>query len=54
MGTRERDAPVGELRVINLARATARFRAFPDDTRIALNGDEPVACVGPILKFLVG
>jgi hypothetical protein len=54
IGTRGRDAPVGELRVINLARAPARFRPLPDDTRIALNGDKPVAYVGPILKLLDG
>jgi len=47
-----RDAPVEELEVINVARAPARFRAFPDDTGIALKGDKPVACVGPILKLL--
>src|SRR5712691_1733198 len=54
MRTRGRDAPVQELNVINVARAPARFRAFPDDTGIALKGDKPVACVGPILKFLDG
>ena len=51
-GTRGRDAPVEELKVINVARAPARFRAFPDDTGIALKGDKPVARVGPILKLL--
>jgi len=51
-GTRGRDAPVEELKVINVAQAPARFRAFPDDTRIALKGDKPFACVGPILKLL--
>src|SRR5258708_25239159 len=35
-----------------VARTPARFRAFPDDTGIALKGDKPVACVGPILKLL--
>ena len=30
------------------------FRAFPDDTRIALEGDKPFARVGPILKLLDG
>ena len=35
-------------------RAPARFRAFPDNTGIALKGDKPVACVGPILKLLDG
>ena len=49
-GTRGRDAPVKELEVINVTCAPARFRAFPDDTGIALNGDKPVARVGPILK----
>ena len=53
-GTRGRDAPVEELKVINFARALARFRAFPDDTGIALEGDKPFACVGPILKLLDG
>jgi hypothetical protein len=48
---RGRDAPVEELEVINVARAPARFRAFPDDSWIALKGDKPFACVGPILKF---
>src|SRR6516162_8986380 len=51
-GTRGRDAPVEELKVINVARVPARFRAFPDDTGIALKGDKPIACVGPILKLL--
>jgi len=51
-GTRGRDAPVEELKVINVARAPSRFRAFPDDTGIALKGDKPVARVGPILKLL--
>src|SRR5712691_10422913 len=54
MRTRGRDAPVQELNVINVARAPARFPAFPDDTGIALKGDKPVACVGPILKLLDG
>jgi hypothetical protein len=31
-----------------------RFRAFPDDTGMALEGDKPVAFVGPILKLLDG
>jgi hypothetical protein len=53
-GTRGRDAPTEELKVINVARAPARFRAFPDDTGIALKGDKPFACVGPILKLLDG
>src|SRR5215469_2540714 len=53
-GTRGRDAPVEELKVINVARASVRFRAFPDDTGIALQGDKPVACIGPILKLLDG
>src|SRR6516165_6813973 len=47
-GTRGRDAPVEELKVINVARAPSRFRAFPDDTGIALKGDKLVARVGPI------
>ena len=53
-GTRGRDAPVEELKVLNFARAPARFRAFPDDTGIALKRDKPVACLGPILKLLDG
>ena len=39
---------------IKVARAPARFRAFPDDAWITLKGDKPVACVGPILKLLDG
>ena len=38
-GRRGRDAPVEELEVINVARTPARFRAFPDDTGITLEGD---------------
>ena len=37
-GTRGRNASVEELKVANVARAPARFRAFPHDTRIALEG----------------
>src|SRR6516164_623834 len=51
-GTRGRDAPVKKLKVINVARAPVRFRAFPDDTGIGLEGDKPGACVGPVLKLL--
>jgi len=54
VGTRARDAPVEEPKVINVARAPTRFRTFPDDTGIAFKGDKPVACVGPILKLLDG
>jgi hypothetical protein len=54
MSTRGGDAPVEGLKVINFAWAPARFRAFPHDTGIALKGDKPVACVGPILKLLDG
>ena len=53
-GARGGDAPVEELKVINVAWAPARFRAFPDDTGIDLNGDKPVARVCPILKLLDG
>src|SRR5215471_16318827 len=53
-GTHGSDAPVEEFEVINVARTPTRFRAFPDDTGIALKGDKPVACVGPILKLLDG
>jgi hypothetical protein len=35
-GTRGRDAAGEKLTVINVARAPARFRAFPDDAGIAL------------------
>ena len=51
---RGRDAPIEEVNVINVARAPARFRASPNDTGIALKGNEPVACVSPILKLLDG
>jgi hypothetical protein len=54
MDTRGRDAPVEELDVINVARSPARFRAFPDDTGVALKGNKPVACVGSVLKLLDG
>ena len=40
--------------MIDVARALARFRTFPDDTGIALEGDKPVARVGPILKLFDG
>ena len=40
--------------MFDLTRALARFRAFPDDVRIALEGDKPFAGVGPILKLLDG
>src|SRR5260370_9046530 len=53
-GPHGRDAPVEELKVIDVARALPRFRAFPDDTRIALEGDKRFARVGPILKLLDG
>src|SRR5580704_4173740 len=43
-----------ELRMIDLTRALARFRAFPDDIRVALEGDKTFAGVGPILKLLDG
>jgi hypothetical protein len=43
-----------ELRRIDLTRALVRFRTFPDDIRIALDGDKPFAGVGPILKLLDG
>ena len=47
-------ATVEELKVINVARTPARFRAVPDDTGITLEGDKPVACIRPILKLLEG
>jgi hypothetical protein len=54
MDTRGRDAPVEELNVINVARAPAQFRAFPDDTGVALKEAKAVACVGRVLKLLDG
>src|ERR1700722_16723957 len=54
LGTCGPNASVEKLRMFDLTRALARFRAFPDDVRIALEGDKPVACVGPILKLLDG
>jgi hypothetical protein len=53
-GTGGWNAPGEELMLIYVARTPARFRAFPDDIGIALKGDKPVACVGPILKLLDG
>jgi|SRR5271166_1718264 len=53
-GTRGRDAPVEELKAIGVARALPRFRALPDDTGIALEGDKGFARVSPILKLLDG
>ena len=47
-------APVEELKVINVKRTPARFRAFPDDTGITFEGNKPVACIRPILKLLDG
>src|SRR5271166_4637356 len=41
-----------ELEDLGVARAAARFRALPDDARIAFQGDQSVAGVGPILKLL--
>ena len=40
--------------MIDVARALPRFRAFPDDTGIAFQGDKRFARVGPILKLLNG
>src|SRR5262249_10351757 len=40
LGTCGPNASVEELRMIDLTRALARFRAFPDDIRIALEGDK--------------
>src|SRR5260370_34870171 len=51
-GPHGRDAPVEDLKVIDGARELPRFRAFPDDTGIALEGDKRFARVGPILKLL--
>src|SRR5208282_161876 len=53
-GTRGGDARAGEVNAIDVARALSRFRAFPDDTGIALEGDKRSARVGPILKLLDG
>ena len=51
--TRGRDAgeDLNVIKVTKVTRAPARFRAFPDDAGVALEGDKPVACVGPILKL---
>jgi hypothetical protein len=38
--------------VIDVARALPRFRALPEDTGIALEGNKRFARVGPILKLL--
>jgi hypothetical protein len=54
LGARGGVAPVEELKVINVARAPTRFRALPDDTRIAFKRDKPVASIGPILKLFDG
>ena len=53
-GMRGRDASIEEFKVVNIAGVPARFRAFPDGTGIALEGDKPVAGIGPILKLLDG
>src|SRR5262245_22463001 len=49
---RARATEVEELQTVGAARAPARFRAFPDDAGIALEGGKPFASVGPILKLL--
>src|SRR5580698_6683780 len=54
LGRWEFNATVEELRMIDLARAPARFRAFPDDIWVAPKGYKPVAGVGPILKLFDG
>src|SRR5271163_2321306 len=38
------NASVEELRMIDLTRAPARFRAFPGDIRIALERGKPFSC----------
>src|SRR5215469_13872944 len=43
LGTCGPNASVEELRMIDLTRALARFRAFPDDISLALEGDKPFA-----------
>src|SRR5258707_8087681 len=53
-GPHGRDAPVEDRKVIDVAPALPRFRAFPDDTGIALEGHKRFARVGPILKLLDG
>jgi len=40
--------------MIDLTRALARFRAFPDDISLALERDKPFAGVSPILELLDG
>ena len=46
--------PFEKLSDLSVARAPPRFRAFPDDARIALKRNQSVASVGPILKLLDG
>src|SRR4029077_14708309 len=41
-------------RLIDAAGALPRFRAFPGDTGIALEGDKPFARVGPLLRLFDG
>ena len=54
LGSCGSDASDEKLRLINVARAAARFRAFPDDIGIALEGNQLFACIRPILKLLDG
>src|SRR5260370_10357400 len=53
-GPHGRDAPVEDLKVIDGAGALPRFRAFPDDTGLALERVKRFARVGPILHLLHG
>ena len=46
--------PFEKLSDLSVAQAPPRFRAFPDDARIALKRNQSVASVGPILKLLDG
>jgi hypothetical protein len=46
--------PFEELYDLGLARAPPRFRTFPNDARIALEGYQLAAGVAPILKLLDG
>src|SRR6202051_5056642 len=52
LGTCGPNASVEKLRMFDLTRALARFRAFPHAVRVALEGAKPFAGVAPILKLL--
>ena len=48
------DVPLEARKVLKLAHAPPRFRAFPDDTWITLKRGKPIAGVDPILKLFDG